>query len=96
MWLPPQPLRLVCDGGLRQYLLVCEPDPYITHKRWVGNYSRVTVELDVNIPVRRSQRAHVELQVMFHFSGSFDELDLSDLSSSRSISRSEFDKVLLV
>ena len=89
MWLPPQPLRLVCDGGLGHYLLVCEPDPYISHKTGIWYKSRITVKLDVNTPVCRGQRTDVELQMMFHFSTSFDKLDLSNLSSTVAISRSK-------
>ena len=96
MWLPPQPLRLVCDGDLGHYLLVCEPDPYISHKTGIWYKSRITVKLDVNTPVCRGQRTDVELQMMFHFSTSFDKLDLSNLSSTVAISRSELHKVLSV
>ena len=96
MWLPPQPLRLVCDGGLRQYLLVCEPDPYITRNTRIGDKSGVTVKLDINVPVCGSERTHIELQVVFDFLTSFNKLNFGNLCATIAIRGEVSDKVFLV
>lgn len=54
------------------------------------------MELDVNIPIGSSQGARVELEMMLHFSGAFDKLDVSNLSRAASIDWEESDEVLLV